>query len=241
MAKANDSQMMVEKYMSKVVAIAESVYGNLPTRFDREDLIQEGALGLVDAAAKYDSTKNASFGAYATYRVRGAILDSLRRGDWVSRTLRRQSKLAAAKEQDLATRLGRSPTGSEMAHALDVSLRTWQRMSAQLYAAGLGENSAGHGAEVDQQPSTYDSPERACAKAELASALLCAMQGLRPRYRRVVVLLYSHGWTMKQIGRDLGVNESRTSQIHKAAIRIMRASMRDRGFTSTAPFQEALG
>src|SRR4051795_3093478 len=123
---------IVLEHLPLVKAIAIRVHENLPVHVDLDDLIHAGVLGLFDSVTKYDSTKNVAFHAYAKHRIKGAILDSLRQMDWASRDLRKRQKRVEAATQDLSTKLGRTPSESEMAEELGVSVQRWRQMQVQL-------------------------------------------------------------------------------------------------------------
>ena len=117
-------------HLSLVKAIAIRVHENLPVHVDLDDLIHAGVMGLFDAVAKYDGTKNVAFHAYAKHRIKGAILDSLRQLDWASRDQRRRQKQVESTTRDLASKLGRTPNDTEVANQLGVGLKRWQAWEA---------------------------------------------------------------------------------------------------------------
>src|SRR3989454_12558747 len=127
---------LAERYLSLVIPIARSFQKRLPASVDFDDLVGAGHLGLVEAARRFDPAKGASFGAFAQHRIRGAITDSLRRLDPVSRCLRSQQKTAERATTELMTHLGRCPTEAETARRLRLSLRRWRRLRWKLYTAG---------------------------------------------------------------------------------------------------------
>src|ERR1051325_9151109 len=115
-----------------VKAIAIRVHENLPVHVDLDDLVHAGVLGLFDAVDKYDPDKKVHFHSYAKHRIRGAILDSLRQLDWASRDLRRRQKQMDSARRDLSSRLGRTPTDSEVAEEMGLEEPRWQRIAAQV-------------------------------------------------------------------------------------------------------------
>ena len=134
-ARASPDEL-AERYLSLVIPIARSFQKRLPSSVDFDDLVGAGNLGLVEAARRFDPAKGASFGAFAKHRIRGAIIDSLRRIDPVSRTLRSQQKGAERATTELMANLGRCPTEAETARRLHLSLRCWRRLRWKLYTAG---------------------------------------------------------------------------------------------------------
>ena len=239
---------IVISHLPLVKAIASRVRENLPVQVELDDLVHAGILGLFDAVQKYDPGKRVVFHLYAKHRIRGAILDSLRQLDWASRDLRKRSKRIEATTQKLSCKLGRLPTESEMAREMGVSLTRWRKLILELHTAGLGPN---HGHQVgaycdfaerpltETPQSEEEPPDRSCARQQLRLVLASAMRSLPARYQRVVALYYDHGSTMKQIGTELGVNESRVSQIHKAALEKLHAALRQRGIETSEVFVES--
>ncbi|HYM13130.1 MAG TPA: FliA/WhiG family RNA polymerase sigma factor [Bryobacterales bacterium] len=230
---------IVMSHLPLVRAIASRVRENLPVQVELDDLVHAGVLGLFDAVQKYDPSKRVVFHLYAKHRIRGAILDSLRQLDWASRDLRKRFKSIEAMTQKLSSKLGRTPTESELAREMGVPLARWRKLVFELHTAGLGAGQSHLGtpfneslerfSPADTPASEEEPPDHACAREQLRRVLAEAIRGLPARYQRVVALYYAHGSTMKQIGAELGVNESRVSQIHKAALEKLHAALRGRG------------
>lgn len=231
---------IVLDHLSLVKAIAIRVHENLPVHVDLDDLVHAGVLGLFDAVEKFDSAKNVAFQSYAKHRIKGAILDSLREMDWASRDLRRRQRQIDAMTRDLSTRLGRTPTETELAQEMGVGIERWQRMLGELRTVGLvsstipGEEGRDRIQEFADTPDLQ--PDRLCARRQLQITLGRAMKHLPARYQKVVFLYYTNEMTMKEIGDLLGVNESRVSQIHKAALRKMADALEAEGISSAATF-----
>ena len=219
-ARASPDEL-AQRYLSLVIPIARSFQKRLPSSVDFDDLVGAGNLGLVEAARRFDPAQGASFGAFAQHRIRGAITDSLRRIDPVSRCLRSQQKTAERATTELMTSLGRCPTEAETARRLRLSLRRWRRLRWKLYAAGCPVDSYpmnGAQADPDKLPGTWANPEQLAAMAETRQILDRAISALPTRHRHVLHLYHFEEWTMKQIGIRLGVDESRVSQIRAAAL-----------------------
>ena len=237
---------IVMRHLPLVKAIAGRVRENLPVQVELDDLVHAGILGLFDAVQKYDPSKRVVFHLYAKHRIRGAILDSLRQLDWASRDLRKRYKLIEAMTQKLSYKLGRPPSETELAREMGVSLARWQKMLWELHAAGLGPGQSHVGGQTsdgldrfsgpDSPHSQEDLPDHSCARTQLRQVLASVLVDLPARYQRVVTLYYTHGSTMKQIGAELGVNESRVSQIHKAALEKLHAALRSRGIQTAGIF-----
>ncbi len=232
---------VVLEHLPLVRAIAVRVHDNLPVHVDLDDLIHAGIMGLFDAATKFDTDKNVAFSSYAKHRIKGAILDSLRQLDWASRDLRRRHKQVEAITRDLASELQRNPTEQEIANKMGVDVDRWRQMMIDLRNVGLvSASSRTHESEdlpaPDFPTSADHHPDSICAKEELRGLLKDALQTLPERYQRVVMLYYSNELTMKEIGSMLGINESRVSQIHKAALEKMANALGQAGISSAAAF-----
>ena len=221
---------LAERYLSLVIQIARSFQKRLPSSVDFDDLVGAGNLGLVEAARRFDPAQGASFAAFAQHRIRGAITDSLRRLDPVSRCLRSQQKGAERATTELMTNLGRCPTEAETARRLHLSLGRWRRLRSKLYAAGCPVesyriNEAPAQADPDKLPGAWPNPEQLAGLAETRQILGRAISTLPARHRHVLHLYDFEAWTMKQIGIRLGVDESRVSQIRAAALARLQAQL----------------
>jgi len=221
-ARASPEEL-AERHLSLVIPIARNFQKRLPSSVDFGDLVGAGNLGLVEAARRFDSAKANSFGAFARHRIRGAIADSLRQIDSVSRYLRSQQKAAERATTELMTILGRCPTEAETARRLHLSLRCWRKRRWELYTAGCPVNDYPmNGAlaplDADKLPGTWPDPEQLTTLAEIRAILNKIVARLPTRHRQVLHLHDFEEWTMKQIGIRLGVDESRVSQIRAAAL-----------------------
>jgi RNA polymerase sigma factor FliA len=227
---------IVLEHLPLVKAIAIRVHENLPVHVDLDDLIHAGVLGLIDAVAKYDDSKNVVFHSYAKHRIKGAILDSLRQLDWASRDLRKRQKQLDATMQALSMKLGRAPTEAEMAEEMGVDLGRWRRITMDLRTVGLVSATPHPGEDRDRVmefPAAAEfQPDRMCRHRQLTNTLARAIGSLPERYQKVVFLYYTNEMTMKEIGDILGVNESRISQIHKTALKKMATVLQAEGINS---------
>jgi RNA polymerase sigma factor for flagellar operon FliA len=231
---------IVLDHLPLVKAIAIRVHENLPVHVDLDDLVHAGVLGLFDAVAKYDASKNVVFPSYAKHRIKGAILDSLRQLDWASRDLRKRQKQVDTVTRDLSLKLGRNPTQSEVAQEMGIGMERWRRMLMELRTVGLVSGAAHPDQERDRTLEFAGTPElqpdRMCQRKQLEVTLARAIGTLPARYQRVVFLYYTNEMTMKEIGEVLGVNESRVSQIHKTALKKMAVALESEGIRSAAAF-----
>jgi len=232
---------LVLEHLPLVKAIAARLRTTLPVHVDFDDLVHAGIMGLIDAANKFDSNKRVCFSSYAKHRIRGAILDSLRQLDWASRDMRRQHKQVEGATRELTATLQRNPTEAEVAQKLGVDEEHWRSMMLDLRNVGLVSAST-RGNESDDLPAPDfpcppgTHPDSICAHEELRGVLGEASKTLPERYQKVLRLYYTRDLSMKEIGLELGVNESRVSQIHKSALGKMAIVLRDKGIDSTRAF-----
>jgi RNA polymerase sigma factor for flagellar operon FliA len=240
-ARTARRDQVVLEHLPLVKAIAVRVHENLPVHVDLDDLVHAGILGLFDAATKFNPDKQVAFSSYAKHRIKGAILDSLRQLDWASRDMRRRHKQVEAATRELAAELQRNPTDSEVAQKLGMDEERWRAMMLDLRNVGLISASTRSNESEDlpapdfpTSPETH--PDSICAREQLRSVLGVAMKTLPERYQKVVSLYYTREMTMKEIGGILGINESRVSQIHKAALEKMQVVLESNGITSSQAF-----
>jgi RNA polymerase sigma factor for flagellar operon FliA len=240
-AKMARRDRVVLEHLPLVKAIAIRVHENLPVHVDVDDLVHAGILGLFDAASKYNPDKQVAFSSYAKHRIKGAILDSLRQLDWASRDMRRRHKQVEAATRELAAKLQRNPTEAEVAQKLGMDEERWRNMMLDLRNVGLVSASTRSNESDDLpapdfpcKPETH--PDSICSHEQLRGVLGVAMKALPERYQKVVSLYYTAEMTMKEIGGILGINESRVSQIHKAALEKMQVVLQTNGITSSQAF-----
>jgi RNA polymerase sigma factor FliA len=240
-AKLARRDSVVLEHLPLVKAIAIRVHENLPVHVDVDDLVHAGILGLFDAASKYNPEKQVAFSSYAKHRIKGAILDSLRQLDWASRDMRRRHKQVETVTRELAATLQRNPTEEEVAQKMGLDPERWRSMMLDLRNVGLisastraNENEDLPAPDFPSKPETQ--PDSICAKEQMRSVLGIAMKTLPERYQKVVSLYYTGEMTMKEIGNILGINESRVSQIHKAALEKMQVVLEANGISSSQAF-----
>jgi RNA polymerase sigma factor FliA len=228
----------VLKHLPLVRAIAIRVYESLPVHVDVDDLVHAGIMGLFDAAVKYDGDKQVSFQGYAKHRIKGAILDSLREMDWASRDLRKRHKQLEAVTRELAAAMERNPTEMEIAEKMGMDVSRWRQVAIEMRMVGL-LSACTRSADSENQnapefPATDQlNPDVLTGQRELRNFLSTAMKTLPDRYQAVIGLYYLGGKTMREIGDSLGINESRVSQIHRAALDKMSVSLQSAGIHST--------
>lgn len=212
----------------KLVAGRLSMYLGYNVEYD--DLVGYGIFGLIDAIDKFDSMKAVKFETYASLRIRGAILDQIRKMDWIPRTIRqRQKKIDAAIKQIEAT-YGRNATDEEIAAALGIpetELDEWQSQMKITNVVSLNEFME-QGSEVpaeNNRNAHFDSPEEVIEREELKSVLTEALKLLTEKEKRVIELYYYEELTLKEISSILEVSESRISQLHTRGLQKMKSKM----------------
>ena len=229
---------LVLENLSLARAIAVRVYENLPVHVDLDDLVHAGVMGLFDAALKFDSEKQVSFRAYAKHRIKGSILDSLRCLDWASRDLRRRHKQLEEITRQWVAANERTPTEAEIAQQMGMNLERWRQVSIDMRMVGLLSASSRQPESDNQTTPEYPAgddlnPDVLAGQRQLHSVLALAIRELPERYQQVIREYYANGKTMREIGDLMGVNESRVSQIHRAALDKMAESLQAAGIHST--------
>lgn len=214
----------------KVVAGRLSMY--LGYNVEYEDLVSYGIFGLIDAIDKFDCLKDVKFETYASLRIRGAILDQIRKMDWIPRTIRQKQKRIDAAIKEIETLYGRSGTDEEIAKILgitDEEYLDWQSQMKITNVVSLNEFLE-QGSEVSNEAGStksaaFDSPEEILERDELKKMLVQALELLTEKERKVIVLYYYEDLTLKEISNILEVSESRISQLHTRALQKMRGRL----------------
>ena len=212
----------------KLVAGRLSMYLGYTVEFD--DLVGYGVFGLIDAIDKFDYDKGIKFETYASLRIRGTILDHIRKMDWIPRSLRQKQKRMEQVMMELDSRLGRPATDDEIAEALEISLEefyTWQGQTKLTGIASL-EDFLEQGAEIKAsgtRRATAEQPELAMEEKDLKRVLAETLKRLTEKERRVIELYYYEEMTLKEISLILEVSESRVSQLHTKALKKMREQL----------------
>jgi RNA polymerase sigma factor for flagellar operon FliA len=202
----------------------------MPHSIELNDLVQDGMLGLIDAACRFDEARGIKFETFAERRVRGAMIDALRRDAW-PRGVRRQRRELEAAREDLRRELGAEPSLADLAARVgsdEARLgRTIIRINTIESTSPLsaGDNPDGASLPPALVPSEPQAPDKAYEEQEVRERIRAAMASLPPRERKVVGLYYFGEVTMKQIGAEIGVNESRVSQLHARAIERLRKAL----------------
>jgi RNA polymerase sigma factor for flagellar operon FliA len=225
---AERDRMLLE-HLPTVRYIARRIHERLPQHVELDDLIEAGVVGLIDAFNKFDHTKKVQFKSYAQFRIRGAILDSLRVLDWSPRELRRKGRAVQESIQTLMHKLQRTPTEQEISGELQITLQAYHQLIGDLKGLEIGSLHLERTEDSGEEELAYvagspnDCPLFRCLQGEKKGRVVDAIEGLPERERMVLTLYYYEELTMKEIGLALGVVESRVSQIHSAAVHRLRS------------------
>jgi len=221
---------LLSRFAPLVRHVVERVATTLPRNVDHEDLYSAGVLGLLDAHAKFDTRKGAKFETYAVWRIKGAVLDQLRSLDWVSRSMRRKARTLDAVTRALDQKLGRAASEDELARELKMDRGEFYRLLDHVRGAVLVSLDEARSSE-DQESTTLGEhlpdPHAVDLDARLEDeqtrlVLLRTLDLLPEQERLVVALYYYEHLTLKEIGRTLGISESRVSQVHTRAMSRLR-------------------
>ena len=212
----------------KIVAGRLSMY--LGGNVEYEDLVSYGVFGLIDAIDKFDTNKDVKFETYASLRIRGSILDQIRKMDWIPRTVRQRQRKIDEAIKSLEARTGKTPTDEMLAEELGVSgeeLLSWQSQLKVTNVVSLNEFvESGNEPVMDAKGNfRFAQPEEVIAETELKRMLKDAMQLLTEKEQKVILLYYYEDLTLKEISRVLEVSESRISQLHTKALQKMKKKM----------------
>jgi RNA polymerase sigma factor FliA len=225
----SQSELML-KHAPLVKRIAHHVMGRMPASVQIEDLIQAGIVGLLEATKNFDASKGASFETFAGIRIRGAMIDEVRRGDWVPRSVHRNARRISEAMSAIENRTGREAQDKEIADLLEVDIEQYYSMlqdssSSRLFSyEELINNEDGIN---DFLPSADDSPQDQVLHNMLRDAIAKEIGHLPEREAQVLALYYDEELNLKEIGLILGVSESRVSQIHSQATLRLRARLGD--------------
>jgi RNA polymerase sigma factor for flagellar operon FliA len=224
------ADQLVATHVWLVRAIAKKVLDKLPSHVELNDLIEDGVFGLIAAAQRYDPARGIPFPVYAKHRIRGAILDGLRRMDHLSRDSR--SKVKKADASTLENEPGRDPAPAVWRSG--TAAYTWMGVWPEQNGTGIAPARAGGSSAKPWEPvaDAGSRPDVAAGEAELSGVLRNAVKSLPTRYGQIVILYHWRGLTMREIGRTFGINESRVSQIHKRALQLMARRLRSQGITA---------
>ena len=246
---ASRDQERIAAGLPFVESLARRVASSMPHSIELNDLVQDGMIGLIDAARRYDEARGIKFETFAERRVRGAMIDALRKDAWPRGVRKQRRELEAAREQ-LRRELGAEPSLADLAARMgsdEARLgRTIVRITTIESTSPLsaGENVDGTLLPAALVPSEPTSPDKAYEQVEVRDRIRAAIASLPPRERKVIGLYYFAEATMKQIGAEIGVNESRVSQLHARAIQRLKkalgADASEDMMSSVIDFQKAI-
>jgi RNA polymerase sigma factor for flagellar operon FliA len=227
-----DREKIILEYAPLVKVVAGRLSMYLGYNVDYEDLVSYGIFGLIDAIDKFDCMKDVKFETYASLRIRGAILDQIRKMDWIPRTIRQKQKKIDMAAKEIEAKHGRSATDEEIAENLGISedeYLDWQSQMKITNVVSLNEFLE-QGSEVPNEAnqtksSHFDSPEEVVEKEELKQMLAEALELLTEKEHKVILLYYYEELTLKEISSILEVSESRISQLHTRALQKMRVKL----------------
>lgn len=225
-------EQLIIEYAQLVKYVAGRLNMYLGNNVEYEDLVGYGVFGLIDAIDKFDFEKGVKFETYASLRIRGAILDNIRRMDWIPRSLRKKQKMIDTATAKLENTLGRLATDEEIAKELEITeqeYRKWLNQTKLLSLTSL-EEYVEQGSELRIEPinnSKYIQPEMVVEKNELKEILTETIDNLLDNEKKVIIFYYFEELTLKEISYILGVSESRVSQIHTKALKKMKTKLGD--------------
>ena len=226
-----DANGLVERHALLVKRIGQHLMARLPSSVQLDDLIQAGMIGLLEAARNYDGSKGASFETFAGIRIRGAMIDEIRRGDWVPRSVHRNSRRISDAIDTIEQELGRDARDQEIAASMQVSLDEYHEMLNEAACGrivgiedlGVTEDVIGGADDAEDTNSTFSG----IASERFQHCLADEISALPEREALVLSLYYDDELNLKEIGQVLNVSESRVSQIHSQAMHRLRARMKD--------------
>lgn len=227
---------LILHYAPLVKYVAGRVGSGLPAHVEQADLVSYGTFGLIDAITRFEPTREVKFESYAMARIRGAIIDELRSTDWIPRSVRMKARQFERAVAELESRLQRTPTDEEIADEMDMEVEEVRKFLGQLSLVNVvaldellvDEDGGGSPRLVDTlQDSTAPDPQAMAEHGEARQLLARAVEQLPDREKVVVSLYYFEGLTLAEIGRVLGVTESRICQMHTKAVLHLRTKLAD--------------
>lgn len=223
-------EQLILEYAPLVKLVAGRLSMYLGYNVEYEDLCSYGIFGLIDAIDKFDSLKDVKFETYASLRIRGSILDQIRKMDWIPRTIRQKQKKIEQVMKEVECTKGRPATDDEIAEGLGITYEDYVEWQSQMKITGIVslDEFMDTGAEVPNEQATqyrFDAPEEALDKKELNEKLKEALTMLTEKEQMVITLYYYEELTLKEIANILEVSESRVSQLHTRALQKMKTKM----------------
>jgi RNA polymerase sigma factor FliA len=232
--QGGDKDAALFNHLPIVRTIARQIHRRLPRSVDIEDLTSAGTVGLLEAISRFEPGRKIRFDSFAQYRIRGAILDSLRDIDWAPRTLRRKAREIEEVSHALRGRLERPPSEEEIAEKMELSLAEYQKLQCEIKCLEIGslftrqtyESAEEEEADLPSRPE--DDPLLYAQREETRSRLRDLVKQLPARQRLVIFLYYNQEMTQREIAIVLGTCESRICQMHRSALARLRQEARSR-------------
>jgi RNA polymerase sigma factor for flagellar operon FliA len=220
---------LIENFRYKVRFVAVKLARDLPASTDLDDLISTGFIGLMDAAEKFDPTRGVKFETYAEFRIRGAILDDLRKQDWMSRTARDKINEMKAARENLESANGALPSQTQMSERMHMPLVKFQEMMRDLGSLSLvGLEDLQENFEPLESSDEWANPFREAMRKEIKVIVEGMLDSISEQERMVLNFYYYRGLTLREVSMILSVSESRVSQIHTEAVKSLRKLIRSK-------------
>jgi RNA polymerase sigma factor FliA len=235
--KVDNKDALLDQHASLVKKLAYQLKSKLPSSVELDDLIQAGMMGLLDAVNKYEESHGAQFETYASQRIRGSMLDELRSADWLPRSIRRNMREVEMTIAQLEQKLGRSPSESEVAKHLSLSLDDYYEKLNYCSGHQLVYYEDFHDAEskgehfLDRFVKDESNPMQSLLESDFKEAVVDAIDSLPEREKILMGLYYEQELNLKEIGAIMNVSESRVCQLHSQAVGRLRASLKEQAWT----------
>jgi RNA polymerase sigma factor for flagellar operon FliA len=226
----SEADALIARHAELVKRIAYHLAGRLPPQVEVEDLVQAGMLGLLEAAAHYTADRGASFETYAGIRIRGAMLDALRKLDWAPRSVHRKARAAAKALREVENELGGEADETAVATRLGVPVTEYQKIVRDASACrlmSLEDLTTADGITVELPADASSDPLADVTDDAMRDALVGAIDQLPEREKLVMSLYYEREMNLKEIGAVLNVTESRVCQLHGQALARLRSRLSD--------------
>lgn len=223
-----DKSALLERHTVLVKRIAYHLLARLPSSVLVDDLIQSGMIGLFEAANNFDGSKGATFETFAGIRIRGAMLDEMRRGDWTPRSVHKNSRMVSDAIKTLEAELGRDVTDLEVAEKLDISVNEYHHILNEVSTGkiiGIGDLGVSEDTINFDEDSHVDDPYQDIEQIAFKKGLSECISTLPEREALVLSLYYDEELNLREIGQVLDISESRVSQIHSQAMHRLKARM----------------
>jgi len=226
-----DRTSAAQRYAPMVRRIAAQMIARLPANVELDDLVQAGMIGLMDALSRYEAGHGAQFETFAMQRIRGAMIDELRGGDWLPRSVRRNQRAIESAIRTVEQRTQRAASETEVAAEMGLGLAAYQQMLGDAHGGQLLNlddhiGDSGDSLLERQAAPEGDDPVHALGDQRFRAALIAAVEVLPEREKQVMGMYYEHDMNLKEIGAVLGVTESRVCQLHSQAVARLRAKLK---------------